>query len=127
MSSETRISLLADMNISPITVDALRKQGWDIIRVSQKLSADASDKEILEFARREGRFVVTQDLDFSTLLALGDHNQPSLITLRLTMSDPETVTSRLRSVLPGLEDVLRRGSAVSVDDSAVRVRRLPII
>ena len=40
MSSETRISLLADMNISPITVDALRKQGWDIIRVSQKLSLD---------------------------------------------------------------------------------------
>ena len=37
----THIRLLADMNISPKTVDALRQQGWDIIRVSQVLPMDA--------------------------------------------------------------------------------------
>jgi predicted nuclease of predicted toxin-antitoxin system len=73
------------MNISPKTVDALRKQGWEVIRVSEILPMNASDEEVLEFARREGRFIVTQNLDFSTLLALGGHNQPSLITLRLAM------------------------------------------
>lgn len=59
------LRLLADMNISPQTVEALQREGWDIIRVSQELPADASDEEILEFARQAERVVVTQDLDTS--------------------------------------------------------------
>lgn len=114
------------MNISPKTVDALRQRGWDIIRVSQILPMDAEDEEILGLARREDRVVITQDLDFSALLVLGGYDRPSLVTLRLATSDPETVTRRLLDVLPGLEEVLRKGSAVTVDDSTVRVRRLPI-
>lgn len=121
-----RIRLLADMNISPRTVQALQERGWDLIRVSEVLPVEAPDDRILSFARKEGRVVVTQDLDFSALLALGGHQEPSLVTLRLAVSDPETVTRRLLDVLPGLEDVLRKGSAVSVDDALVRVRSLPI-
>lgn len=71
--------------------------------------------------------MITQDLDFSALLALGGYQEPSLVTLRLTVSDPETVTRRLLDVLPGLEAVLQKGSAVTVDDFAVRVRSLPIV
>jgi len=123
----TRVRLLADMNISPKTVDALQRRGWDIIRVSDILPMDAEDEEILDLARLEGRVVITQDLDFSTLLALGGYDQPSLVTLRLAISDPETVTRRLLDVLPGLEEVLRKGCAVTVDDVTVRVRKLPII
>ena len=126
MSSLTPMRLLADMNISPKTVDALQQQGWDIIRVSEVLATDASDEEILGFAREQGRVVITQDLDFSALLALGGHDRPSLITLRLAISDPETVTRKLLDVLPSLEKVLRKGGVVTVDDVAVRIRRLPI-
>ncbi|WP_363315792.1 MULTISPECIES: DUF5615 family PIN-like protein [unclassified Thermosynechococcus] len=38
-------------------------------------------KEILEFARAQGRIVLTQDLDFSMLVALSSVRLPSLITL----------------------------------------------
>ena len=65
------VRILANMNISPLTVSALREVGWDIIRVSQVLPSNASDREILEFARSQERVVVTQDLDFSSLIALG--------------------------------------------------------
>jgi len=82
------IRFLANMNISPKTVDFLSKQGWDIIRVSNILPVNASDQEILDIARQERRVVVTQDLDFSALLALGGYDRPSLITLRLSLSDP---------------------------------------
>jgi predicted nuclease of predicted toxin-antitoxin system len=117
---------LADMNISPKTVEALQKQGYDIIRVSQVLPANASDRKILEFARQEDRFVITQDLDFSALLALGGHNRPSLITLRLSASDPEMITERLLDILPQIKQVLREGCAVTVEDLTTRIRRLPI-
>ena len=120
------IRLLADMNISPKTVKILRERGWDIVRVSQFLPENASDQDILSFARREGRVVVTQDLDFSALLALGGHKDPSLITLRLTVSDPETVARRLLEILPRFEPVLREGCVIVVEDTTVRARKLPI-
>jgi len=120
------IRFLANMNISPKTVAILRPQGWETIRVSDLLPVDATDDEILELARREDRVVVTQDLDFSALLALGGYDRPSLITLRLSVSDPQTVTRRLLEVLPHMEQSLRDGCAVTIEDIAVRVRQLPI-
>ena len=115
------------MNISPKTVKALQQRGWDILRASEYLPTNARDLEFLNFARCEGRVVVTQDLDFSALLALGGYDRPSLITLRLSASDPDTVTRRLLEVLPVIEQMLlREGCAVTVEDVSVRVRRLPI-
>jgi len=120
------IRFIANMNISPKTVASLFQQGWDIIRVSQLLPVTATDKEILELARQEGRVIVTQDLDFSAILALGGFNRPSLITLRLYVSDPESITQKLNEILPLLEDALEKGSAVTIEDASVRIRRLPI-
>jgi len=114
------------MNISPKTVESLSKKGWDIIRVSNILPVNTSDQEILDLARQEGRVVVTQDLDFSALLALGGFDQPSLITLRLSVSDPESINQRLLELLPQLEDALSGGCAVTIEDIRIRIRRLPI-
>ena len=121
-----KLRFLANMNISPKTVDALNRQAWDIVRVSNLLPVDTPDHRILEYARQEDRIIVTQDLDFSTLLAVGGHTHPSLITLRLSVSDPETITRRLVAVLPRIEDALLRGCAVTIEDAAVRIRYLPI-
>lgn len=124
---EERTRLLADMNISPKTVQALRQRGWNILRVSDLLPAKAADQEILALARRESRVVVTQDLDFSALLALGGHDRPSLVTLRLSISDPESVTRRLLDVLNRVEQELHEGRAVTIGDNSIRVRKLPIL
>lgn len=121
-----KLRFLADMNISPKTVEYLRHREWDIIRVSTALPMNASDQEILEFALAEDRIVVTQDLDFSALLALGGYERPSLVTLRLTVSDPETVTQRILEVLPSIEQTLREGCAVTIGDVTMRIRKLPI-
>ena len=121
-----KMQFLADMNISPKTVEALRQYGWDIIRVSQFLSVNASDQEILEYARQEDRIVITQDLDFSMLLALGGYNRPSLITLRLVVSDPDVVTCKLLEIVPRFEQILQEGCTLTIEDVVVRVHRLPI-
>jgi len=118
--------LLANMNISPETVNVLQEKGLDIIRVSQILPPTSSDAEILELARRQNRVLVTQDLDFSALLALGGFDSPSLITVRMTVSDPDAVTEKLLKLLPEIQDVLPKGCAISVDDYSFRIRWLPI-
>ncbi len=121
------VRFLADMNISPQTVESLRRRGWDIVRVSNLLPFDSTDQEILELARREEMIVITQDLDFSMLLALGGYHRPSLITLRLSVSDPEMITTRLLESLPQLQKPLQQGCAATVEDKAVRIRILPIV
>jgi predicted nuclease of predicted toxin-antitoxin system len=126
MNDMAKLRLLANMNISPDTVNALQKKGLDIVRVSEILPAISSDAEILDLARRENRIVVTQDLDFSALLALGGFNRPSLITIRMTVADPEAVTQKLLELLPEIQDMLAKGCAVSVDDHSFRIRWLPI-
>lgn len=114
------------MNISPVTVSNLQIQGWDIIRVVEILPATASDLQILEFAREEERVILSQDLDFSMLLAVGGYNQPSLITLRLSFTDPEVVTEKILQALPQTEEILTQGAAVTIEDDNIRIRKLPI-
>jgi predicted nuclease of predicted toxin-antitoxin system len=97
-----------------------------IVRSTDLLPVTAADAEILEFARVEGRIVLTQDLDFSMLVALSSYDQPSLITLRLSSAKPDVVTQRLLEVLPNLEQDLIEGSAISIDDNSIRIRKLPI-
>ncbi|MHC5732972.1 MAG: DUF5615 family PIN-like protein, partial [Nostoc sp.] len=69
---------------------------------------------------------VTQDLDFSMLLALGGYNQPSLVTLRLSLTDPGIITKRLMNTILQVEQILKEGSAVTIEDATVRTRRLPM-
>jgi predicted nuclease of predicted toxin-antitoxin system len=123
---EPSLRFIADMNLSPLTVNDLRRDGWEIVRVSDFLPADASDDKILAWTRSQDSVLITQDLDFSTLLALAGFSRPSLITLHLSNTDPGVVTSRLRRIIAQIEQALREGSAVTVDDINVRIRRLPI-
>ena len=70
--------------------------------------------------------IITQDLDFSTLLALGGFERPSIITLRLKDTAPKIVTARLKSILVEISESLDKGCAVTVDDRNLRIRYLPI-
>ena len=121
-----KLRLLANMNISPETVNALQEKGLDIIRVSEILPVTSSDMEILDFARRENRVVVTQDPDFSALLALGGFDTPRVSTMRMRVSDPESITQKLLELLPVIQDMLAKGCVVSVDDYSFRIRWLSI-
>ena len=120
------IRLLADVHISPKTVGDLQKQGYEIMRSSEVLPANAPDINILEFARNENWVVLTQDLDFSMLVALSKYSQPSLITLRLSSAKPDIVTQKLLDVLPQIEEALQEGSAITIQDESIRIRKLPV-
>jgi predicted nuclease of predicted toxin-antitoxin system len=122
----SKMRFLADMNISPKTVEALQQHDWNIIRVSDILPANTPDYVILEFARSNSYVIITQDLDFSAMIALGGHSYPSLITIRLLDSDPNIVTKRLLEILPEISYNLLEGCVVTVEEVNVRIRRLPI-
>ena len=121
-----KLKYLADMNISPLTVSMLCHKGYDVLRVSAVMSSTVPDEQILAYGREREYVVITQDMDLSALLALSGHGRPSLVSLRLSYSDPESVAGRLIHVLAVCEDSLEDGCVLSVSDEAIRTRRLPI-
>ncbi|MBK7926489.1 MAG: DUF5615 family PIN-like protein [Bryobacterales bacterium] len=60
-----------DEHISPALADALRHRGIDVTTTADAGLAGAEDREHLAFALRDGRVVVTRDVDFLRLHAEG--------------------------------------------------------
>lgn len=118
--------LLADMHIAPRTVIFLRSLGHDTVRVDELLLPTATDEAIVAAAMRDGRSILTQDLDFSATVALSGRTVPSVISLRLASSRVERVNAVLQEVLPAVEKEVLEGAIVTVQDGRVRVRRLPV-
>ena len=94
--------------------------------MSERLPYNAPDSTILALALAEGWVVLSQDLDFTGLIATSGRDAPSLIVLRLGSPNVEHVNEVLQAVLPVVDEALRAGAIVSVDDGRFRVRRLPI-
>ncbi len=118
--------ILADVHISPRTVEFLRSLGHDTVRVSDALAPTAADHDIVAEAIRDRRVILTQDLDFSAIVALSGRAVPSVISLRLTSSRIETVNARLDQLLPAIESDFVHGALVTVEDSRIRTRKLPL-
>ena len=118
--------IIADVHISPSTVRSLNELGHDVIRVNAVLPNNTADREIVNWAAANDRVVLTQDLDFSDIIALSGADKPSLITLRLSDSRVDNVNGILQSVLPELEREVVNGMIATVEDNRVRVRALPV-
>jgi hypothetical protein len=57
-----------------------------VLRVTDVLPATASDAQVVAQAQRNDRIILTQDLDFSDIVALSGAERPSLVILRLASS-----------------------------------------
>ena len=69
--------------------------------------------------------VLSFDLDFGDLLALGVTDKPSVI--RLADERAESVNRRLSTVLNEQVTELESGALILVQDTRYRVRKLPIL
>ena len=113
------------MGISPRTVAHLRLTGHDVLDLRETGLAKAADVEILALAKRDGRTVLTHDLDFGDLLAASGDALPSVVLFRLPDMRPATVNRYVDAVLAQHSEDLNAGSFLSVGERRVRVRSLP--
>jgi len=56
--------LLVDENIPLSVMKWLKEEGHDVVRVSQVGLKGEKDEVIIDFAKKEGRVILTLDLDF---------------------------------------------------------------
>jgi predicted nuclease of predicted toxin-antitoxin system len=118
--------LLADAGISPATVAFLEQLGHDVVHVRAINMQRASDRAIADRATTDNRSVLTFDLDFGDVLALGVLDRPSVILLRVSNEQPEEINRRLSVVLSEQQAAIESGALILVEDTRYRVRKLPI-
>jgi len=118
--------VLLDQGLAPNAAALLRLDEWDVIHVTEVGLDRADDEEILEFARQNGRACVTLDHDFHAHLALAKSDAPSVILVRLEGLDSVQQAHLIRRVWALCAEDIAAGAAVSVDQVAIRLRRLPL-
>jgi predicted nuclease of predicted toxin-antitoxin system len=116
---------LANAGVSPKTVDFLKKLGHEAVHVRTLGLARATDAELVQRARTDSSVVVTFDLDFGDILALGVLDKPSVIICRLADERADSVNQRLAKVLAERMSDLESGALILIEDARYRVRRLP--
>lgn len=120
------MKLLVDMNLSPRWCEFLQANGWDSIHWSQVGNADASDREVMQWAFAQQRIVLTHDLDYGAMLAATQAIGPSVVQVRVQDVRPEKLGPLLVSVLKQYERELAAGALLIADPVKSRIRLLPL-
>lgn len=125
--------LLLDQGLAPKAATLLRASGWDAVHAAEigldraeRDAWDRQDGEIVDCARRHDRVCVTFDHDFHSHLALTRADGPSVIFIRAEGLDSLGQSELITKVYEFCGRALDTGAAVSVDRSAIRVRKLPL-
>lgn len=121
------MKLLIDQGVARSAATELRAAGLDAVHTAEQGLATATDAQLIDHARAEGRVVVTLDADFHTLLAVANATSPSVIRLRIQGLRGREVATIVQQVIELCKADLEAGAMVSVEASNVRVRRLPIV
>jgi predicted nuclease of predicted toxin-antitoxin system len=120
------MKFLVDMPLSPEPAAWLRERGHDALHATDLGLDRAPDTEIMNFAREQGRTIITADLDYPRLLAIAGLESPSVILFRDGSWNDAEVVARMNDVLLGLSEMDIAQSIILVNRDRVRRRRLPI-
>lgn len=97
----------------------LKTAGYDVIWVGN-WSEDPGDEEILDFAHKEGRILVTLDKDFGELAIVYD--APHFGILRIVNFPAKMQGIICQRVLSKYEKILQDGAIITVEQGRVRIR-----
>ena len=120
------MKLLIDMNLSPRWTRLLADAGIDATHWSTLGATNASDVEIVAFARINGYVVLTHDLDFSAILAATQGDKPSVVQIRSEDVSPKVIGKPVIAALRQMSAELDEGALLTIDPSRTRLRLLPL-
>ena len=120
------MKILLDMNI-PIKYEKLfEKIGLEYLRWSNVGNPDASDVEIMAYAKNNDYIVLTYDLDFSAILSMTHELKPSVAQIRASVFNAKQAVDLISSALLQNEIELIKGAVLSIDLKKARIRLLPL-
>ena len=118
--------LLLDMNISPKLVDLLFQQQIEARHWYKIGKPDASDAEIMSYAKDNNCIVVTYDLDFSAILSTTQVKKPSVVQIRKQGLELHSLAELLSIAVRHWARELESGAILTLDARRGRIRLLPL-
>ena len=120
------MTVIIDMNLSPLWESYLTENGIEAIHWSRIGKAWALDEEIFEYAFQNNGLIFTNDLDFGTILSKRKTHLPSIIQIRSLEVSIETVGEILVKCIRQNRELFKEGALVTVETDRLRIRTLPI-
>lgn len=112
-----------DENLPEELAAALRSRGHDVHTVFQEQLSGQPDPTVWDAARREKRFLVTQDLDFSDIRRYQPGTHAGVLLVRLRSPSRSRLAARVADVFLTHPPESLEGAFVVASDTKVRVRR----
>jgi len=120
------MKFLVDMNLSPRWVGFLGQNGFEARHWSTVGRQDAVDSEIMRWAAANGYILLTNDLDFSAILAATEGRAPSVVQVRTEDVNPDISGGKIIEAIQRVSAELEAGAVLSVSDRSARLRPLPV-
>lgn len=121
------MKLLVDMNLSPRWVEFLAEENVPAEHWCNAGAHNATDSEIMGYAKTNGYIVLTHDLDFGAILAATQGTKPSVVQIRAANTSPEAIGKTVVAALGQMESELDAGALITVDPQQARLRVLPLL
>ena len=116
------MKFLADECVYLVTVLALRKLGHAVITAHEAGLDGQPDEQILEYAQKENRILLTADLDFSNIRRYPPKSYCGIIVLKIRPHNAHEVHTTLRHFLATASEASVWKTLVIVDRNKYRVR-----
>jgi predicted nuclease of predicted toxin-antitoxin system len=116
--------ILADMPISPKTVEHIRRLGIECRHLTEFQMEKASDEEIINFAKENGYTVLTEDLDFGTILSYTQEIEPCVIILRVGNFNTTGINKLIEKTLRQI--MAQENAIIIIERTRIRIKKLPI-
>ena len=114
------------MNLSPRWVSVLEAAGLEAVHWSDIGPGNASDIQIMAFAKAENYVIMTYDLDFSAILAATQGGKPSVVQIRAADVSPDEIAPLVIDALRQMKNELDFGALLTIDLQRTRLRLLPL-
>lgn len=118
-----RLEFLLDADMPRAAAGVLRSRGFAVEDIRDAGLGATSDADIIAYALRTGKVIVTRDTDFGEVLRYPRH--PGAVILRLP---PETRVDEVKAYLEGFLDQVKERDildAITIIEPG-RIRRRPI-
>ncbi len=120
------MKLLLDENLIPSFCAILQELGYSSRHVYDVDLDQTPDEKIVAFARSSGETILTNDLDFSRIMALSKEEFPSIITFRLGALNPTLFREIVQLNFDQLVEPAQEGNLITIDEGGIRIRKLPL-
>lgn len=112
-----------DENLPKRLADILTQMGHDVDTVVEERIVSAPDADVLDAARVAGRFLITQDMDFSDIRRFSAERDPGLLVIRLRQPGRSALVQRILQVFETENVESWQGCFVVATDRKIRVRK----